>query len=155
MTPTTRPKKSSYTCRQIHWNLVPTRKKVSYRLVMPSRESVSVCPRSRENSPKLDFGARGSMSRHFDKSRFNRSKARIGPPRIPRGSDTKRPGFRPTRDLYATGSLDPARKHTTKFEPNSWSLAQMTSGFGRQFPPQKVLDASMRMLKRTSEDMTM
>ena len=25
------PKKSSYTCRQIHWNLVPTRKKVSSR----------------------------------------------------------------------------------------------------------------------------
>ena len=68
----------------------------------------------------------------------NRSKARIGHPRKSRGSGTKRPGYRPTRVPHATvpSSSGPSRKHTAKFEPDSWSWAQMTSGLG---PPKRIL----------------
>ena len=55
-----------------------------------------------------------------------------------RGHGTKSPGYRPMRVPHATipSSLGPARKHTTKFEPDSWRWAQMTSGFG---PPKRIL----------------
>ena len=88
------------------------------------------CPSRMSNSPRRIHwnSSLGAVPcRHSEKSRFNRSKARIGQPRKSCGSGTKRPSSRPTRVPHATvpSSSSPARKHTAKFEPGSWSWAQM------------------------------
>ena len=48
------------------------------------------------------------------------------------------PGRLASRVPHATvpSTSGPARKHTAKFEPDSWSWAQVTSGLG---PPKRIL----------------
>jgi hypothetical protein len=93
-------------------------------------------------SPPSEFTATtglGAIMSPFRESRFHGPKARIANPQISRGSGAQRPGYRPTRvHLHATvpSGSGPTRKHTAKFEPATWSWAQMTSGSGA---PKRIL----------------
>ena len=62
----------------------------------------------------------------------------IQPPQQVRIGNSPVQADRPTRVSHATvpSSSGPAHKHTTKFEPDSWRWAHMTSGSG---PPKRIL----------------
>ena len=100
------------------------------------------CPSSMCHSQGGEFTETRVWARFYVASLRNRDSVALKPESAnrgkSRGSGTKRPSSRPTRVPHAMvpSSLGPARKHPAKFEPDSWSWAQTTSGLG---PPKRSL----------------